>query len=272
MKWGSTKLPRENASILLHLLVVLSTISGVMVMQRVQLQKPSLSQETPQNAEKQEHFRLAVLNKLPSFGFDNLVANWTFLNFIQYYGDEPARKQTGYSLSPEYFEIMTQRDPRFVDSYLFLSGSVSHQLGKPKETLRLMQRGMEALSSQNTSRAFVVWRFAALDQLLLLGDYSGAIRSFEMASKWAGQTEEYKELEQVFQNSANFLKRNPDSRLVRFQAWSLVYEQAIAIGDKPTQVRAEREIIALGGVKREQEGREIFVLPESIRSQKSQKI
>jgi tetratricopeptide (TPR) repeat protein len=149
---------------------------------------------------------------------------------------------------------------------------VSHQLGKPQEALRLMKRGMEALSPQNTSRAFVVWRFAALDQLLLLGDYPGAIRSFEMASKWAGQTEDYKELEQIFQNSANFLRRNPDSRLVQFQAWSLVYEQAIAIGDKPTQARAEREIIALGGIKREHEGREIFVLPESLRPQKLQKI
>lgn len=256
-------------SILLHLAIAGSAIAGVLTIQRAQLQKPSFTQETPQRDEQQEGFRLALLKKTPSFGFDNLIANWTFLNFVQYYGDEAARKQTGYSLSPEFFEIVTQRDPRFVDAYLFLTGSVSHQLGKPDRTLELMQRGMETLSPQNHPKAFVVWRLAALDQLLLLGDYPGAIRSFEMAAKWAGQTEEFKKLEAIFQGSANYLRSNPDSRLVRFQAWSIVYEQAIEIGDKLTQERAKREIMALGGVQREYEGRQVFVLPETAQPQKT---
>lgn len=256
-------------SFLLHLAIAGTTISGVILMQRAQLQRPSLSQETPQKAEQQESLRLALMQKMPSFGFDNMVANWVFLNFLQYYGDDEARQQTGYSLSPEFFEVITQRDPRFVEAYYHLSSSVSYELGKPERTLELMQRGMEKLLPKNNSRAFVVWRFAALDQVLLLGDYPGAIRSFEMAAKLAGQTEEFKELEAIFQGSADFLKSNPDTRLVRFQAWSILYEQAVRIGDKRTKERAVREIIALGGIEREHEGRKVFVLPQAAQPEKA---
>ena len=70
-----------------------------------------------------EKLRLNFLHKLPSLGFNNLVADWTFLNFLQYFGDDSARNKTGYSLSPEYFEVILDRDPYFVNAYLFLSAS-----------------------------------------------------------------------------------------------------------------------------------------------------
>ncbi|MCY7273270.1 MAG: hypothetical protein LH702_05865, partial [Phormidesmis sp. CAN_BIN44] len=130
----------------LHIAIAGAAIAGIIAMQRIQLNKRSLWVENPQQAEQQETLRLDLLQKAPTFGFDNMVANWAFLNFLQYYGDDEARKQTGYSLSPQYFDLITQRDPRFVDSYLFLSGTLSYQLGEPTRSLEYLKRGTDALS------------------------------------------------------------------------------------------------------------------------------
>lgn len=51
-----------------------------------------------------------------------------------------------------------------------------------------MERGTKALSPQIHPRAYLVWRFMGLDQLLLLGDIPGAIRSYEMAANWAAES------------------------------------------------------------------------------------
>lgn len=226
--------------------IAAAALAGVIWIQRSQLNRPSQWLENPQQAEQQEALRLKLLKQVPSFGFDNVIADWTFLNFLQYFGDDPAREKTGFSLSPEYFDIITRLDPRFVDIYMFLSGSVSYQLGKPELAISLMQRGTESLSPQSNPKAFQVWRFMSLDQLLLLGDIPGAIHSLEMAAKWVEGTP-YAEYNSLFQQTAAFLKKDPNSKPIRIASWAAIYQQAMAIGDKRTQERAKQQIEALGG-------------------------
>ena len=245
--------------ILMPLAIAAVALLGVVGIQRLHLDRP-LADSDPQQTERQESWRLKLVKQSPAFGFDNLIADWTFLNFLQYYGDTEVRQKVGYSLSPAYFELITQRDPRFVNSYLFLSSSISYQLGQPEVAVRLMDRGTAALSPQIDANAFLVWRFKGLDQLLLLGDVPGAIHSHEMAAQWVVGTPS-ENLVPLFQQVANFLRRDPNSRLVRFQAWTSVYEQAIAVKDKPTQERAKREILAIGGKARINKGQLEFVLP-----------
>ena len=145
--------------VLLHLAIAGAALTGVIILQRSQLNKNSSLIASPQQAEQQEALRLQLLKKTPTFGFDNLVADWTFLNFLQYYGDDAAREQTGYSLSPQYFDIITQRDPRFVDTYLFISGTLSYQLGQPKLALEYMKRGTDALSPEIDPTSFRIWQY-----------------------------------------------------------------------------------------------------------------
>ncbi|MBW4526545.1 MAG: hypothetical protein KME18_15355 [Phormidium tanganyikae FI6-MK23] len=248
-----------------HVTIAGIAMSGIVAIQYDRLKQPSITLEAPQQAEQQERLRLNLLSKMPSFGFDNLMADWTFLNFIQYYGDNPARGVTGFSLSPNYFDIITRRDPRFVDSYLFLSGTISHQLGKPELALELMQRGTDALSPQMHPKAFSVWRWKAVDQILLLGDLPGAARSFDMTANWAAQSKEHKQFAPNFQQSANFLRTNPDIRWVQFQTWQAVYQEANEIGDKLARDRAKRELLKLGAIeKKDEKGETIFVAPKSI--------
>lgn len=227
-------------------MVAVATLAGVVWIQRSQLNRPSQWLENPQQAEQQEALRLNLMKQLPSFGFDNVLADWTFLNFLQYFGDDPAREKTGFSLSPEYFDIITRLDPRFVETYMFLSGSISYQLGQPELAIRLMERGTEALSPQTHPSAFQVWRFMSLDQLLLLGDIPGTIHSLQMAAKWVEGTP-YAEYGPMFEQTAAFLKKDPNSKPIRIASWAAIYQQAVAIDDKRTQKRAKQQIEALGG-------------------------
>lgn len=260
---------RAWAGILVQSAIASIALVGVIGIQLDRLKQPSISLETPQQAEQQERLRLDLLSKMPTFGFDNLMANWTFLNFIQYYGDTPAREATGFSLGSQYFDLITRHDPRFVESYLFLSGVVSHQLGKPELALEFMKRGTDALSPQIHPKAFSVWRWKAMDQILLLGDLQGAARSFEMTADWATQSEEYQQFASNFRQTAAFLRTNPEIGWVRFQAWLLVYQDADAAGDKLTRDRAKRELLKLGAIERQTEkGETVFIAPEKLQQPK----
>lgn len=260
----SSKLTRLTSTFT-PLAIAAIALVGVVWMQRSRLNQPSLWVSDPQAAEQQEAWRLTLLKQTPTFGFDNLLADWTFLNFLQYYGDTPLRKATGYSLSPEYFDLITRLDPRFVETYLFLSGSISYQLGKPETAVALMERGAAQLSPQIHPNAYLVWRFKGLDELLLLGDVPASIHSHEMAAQWAADSPN-RDLAPIFAQTARFLRKDPNSVLARFQAWTMVYEQATASRDKATQARAKRELLAIGAQVSIKDGQVMFTLPHPAKS------
>ncbi|WP_293334980.1 MULTISPECIES: hypothetical protein [unclassified Microcoleus] len=215
--------------------------------------------QAAQQEVQQEALRLKMLKNLPSFGFDNLIADWTFLKFLQYFGDDEARNVTGYNLSQDYFDIVTQRDPRWADIYLFLSTAVSFYQGKPETAVKFIERGTNALSPQIHPQAWIVWRTKGIDELLLLGDIPESIRSHEMAADWVEKTPNESKLAPVFRATAEFLRRDPDSVPVRFNAWSTVYYQTT---DKLVRQRAKQALVKLGArVQKDRDGKESFILP-----------
>lgn len=268
---------RNWLSLLLNGAIGAAALAGVITMQSIgqlggmppvavpTVQKPLSAisaasfKQTAQQETQQEALRLKMLKTLPSFGFDNLIADWTFLKFLQYFGDDEARDITGYSLSLDYFDIITRRDPRRVEIYPFLSVAVSFYQAKPEIAVQLMERGTSALSPQIDPQAWTVWRNKGLDELLLLGDIPDSIRSHEMAADWVEQTPKGRELAQIFRGTAEFLRRDPDSVPVRFAAWSTVYAQT---KDKIVRLRAKQALVKLGAqVQKDRNGKESFILP-----------
>ncbi|MEP6519443.1 hypothetical protein [Microcoleus vaginatus] len=272
------KFSRKWLSLLVNGAIGLAALAGVVTMQssgqlggmspvRVQGQKPlsamsaaSFKQAAQQEAQ-QEALRLKMLKTIPSFGFDNLIADWTFLKFLQYFGDDEARDVTGYDLSQDYFDIVTQRDPRWADIYLFLSTAISFYQGKPETAVNFIERGTRALavSPQLHSQSWIVWRTKGLDELLLLGDIPDSIRSHEMAADWVEGSPEGPKLAPMFRATAEYLRRDPDSVPVRFTAWSTVYAQTT---DKVVRQRAKQALVKLGAqVQKDKDGNESFILP-----------
>ncbi|NEP42551.1 MAG: hypothetical protein F6K35_26345, partial [Okeania sp. SIO2H7] len=195
-----------------NLAIALTAMGGVIAMQLFLppegsplKERSSAYAEEALRQEQQEALRLQVLKNAPTFGFDNLIADWTFLEFLEYFGDDDARNTTGYSLSEDYFDIITKLNPRWVDVYLFVSNSLSIYEGKPKRGVEYMTRGVESLSPEIHSDAWLVPRYRGIDQLLLVGDIEGAIASHELAAKWAEGTDD-EQLVSLFKNTAEFLR------------------------------------------------------------------
>ncbi|OKH29138.1 hypothetical protein [Chroogloeocystis siderophila] len=253
-----TALRRYQES-LVAFIVVLLCIFGV-----ISLQVPQLNQLTTREPltekdlireTKAEKVRLNLLRKIPSFGFDNLIANWVFLNFLQYFGDDEVRPQTGYSLSPEYFEIILERDPRFLQAYLFLSSSTSLYAGMPERAIALMNRNLKLLSPTVPQKSYYIWRYKGIDELLFLGDSTAAQQSFTTAAQWASvyADEESKQVAAISQKTAEFLSRNPKSKSAQVGAWTMVLSNPV---DAATRDLAIRRIQALGG--------EVSISPEKV--------
>ncbi|MEQ9372859.1 MAG: hypothetical protein RIG63_28135 [Coleofasciculus chthonoplastes F3-SA18-01] len=229
-------------------LLCIIAVGGLQIPQLNQLQGKG---ENPSPIELQrqieaEKVRLNLLQKVPTFGFDNLVADWVFLNFLQYFGDDEARDVTGYQLSPEYFEVILTRDPRFLDAYFFLSGSTSLYAGMPDRSVELMEEGLQQLSPKVPPKSYYIWRYKGIDELLFLGDAQAARQSFEKAAEWAStyEDEESQYIASISHQTAQFIARNPSSKSAQVSAWSMVLQNAM---DDRTRQRAINQIEALGG-------------------------
>ncbi|MEA5620271.1 hypothetical protein VB711_20825 [Cronbergia sp. UHCC 0137] len=232
-------------------LVFCFCILVVSLIQKPRLKELLISQqdiplETLEKNIKAENLRLDLLKKMPTFGFDNFVASWEYLNFLQYFGDNEARDKTSYSLSPEYFEVILKHDPRFLAAYLGLSTSTSLYAGMPERSITLMDNGLKSLTPFVPKNSYYVWRYKGTDELLFLGDTKAAKESFTQAANWANNypDEESKFAALVSQRTAEFLERNPDSKFARISTWSMVLGNKI---DEKTRKRAIREIEMLGG-------------------------
>ncbi|NJM48571.1 MAG: hypothetical protein HC860_22350 [Alkalinema sp. RU_4_3] len=217
---------------------------GILGLGSVRLRQLQTQALSPALAEAQQALSLNALNRLPKggLGFNNMIADWAFLRFLDYYGDEEARDKTGFGTSPIFFDVITSRDPRFVDTYLFLSGTLSYQLGQPELAMKYMQRGLDALSPQTHARAYQVPSLMGMDQLLLLGDTTGASQSYAKAANWAAGSidPQEREVAQIFNRVSTYLNGDPDSSRVRFWAWSQIFAQSRAIDDRKTQARAAK--------------------------------
>jgi hypothetical protein len=208
--------------------------------------QPKLSPEEIQRQIEAEEIYLALMKKLPTLGMDNLVANWTFLKFLQYFGDDEVRSSTDYHLSPEYFEIIIGRDPRFLQAYFYLSGSTSLYAGKPEKTIAIMNQGLKFVTPKVPPYSYYIWRYKGTDELLFLGNAPAAQTSFLTAATWAS---DYSDRESQLaaessRRTAAFLLRNPSSKFAQVSAWSIILGN---VSDQKTRDYAIRKIRELGG-------------------------
>lgn len=239
--------------------IALGTAAIVVMLQWMQLPKVSMQAIDPVRETEQERIKLQVLGNLPTLGYDNLLANWVFLRFLGYFGDDVARQKTGYDLNADYFNSITQRDPRFLQVYPYLSMGISYYLGNPELAGEYMERGLKAISPDVNPKGFMVLRFRALDQLLLEGDIPGTIATYNRLAQWFDRISDPKAAES-FRNAAAILANNPDSILPRFWGWQDVYFSA---PDERVRQRAAQELIKLGAIARKTpEGDIVFVLPD----------
>jgi hypothetical protein len=206
------------------------------------LTKEKLLERNYAQESRLENAQVELLKNIPSFGFDNMLANWSMLQFIQYYGDGDARRETGYGLSPDFMEIVTKNDPKFIRAYLMMSVASSVNAGKPERTIEIMNKGLSKLTPDVTD-AYFLWLYKGVDELLFLGDIPAAKKSYQMAGDWA-KIAGNEFIEKSARGTVKFLETNPDSRAPRVGAWMLVWLNS---QDEETRRLAQENIEKLGG-------------------------
>jgi tetratricopeptide (TPR) repeat protein len=228
------KLAEVSPTLCVQLGGILGAVVTIIYLQTPQLaaikqQGKNLSKAALQQEEAKAKAQLSISSKLPTFGFKNLVADWNFINFIQYFGDNEVRQKAGYGSAMEYFDAILDRDPRFFYAYFYLSNTGSIYAGQPERSVSLMNRGLKSLSPKVPDRSYYIWRLKAVDELLFLGNVPEARNSMQNASNWAKQydTPEGQNVARLSQNTANFLARNPNSKQAQFDAWNMVLKAAI---------------------------------------------
>lgn len=183
--------------------------------------------------------------QLPTFGLGNLFANYDFIRFLLYFGDENLR-DTGYVQSPQLLETVISRDPYFMDFYLFLSESTTIHAGNPNKTIELIDKGISLIDGKYPVDGYRIWRYKGIDELLFLGDASAAQKSYREAGHVAIESTD-PAIQAVGRRSlqtALFLSENPDSKQARISAWASLI--STTLNDEARQ-RAVDEIEALGG-------------------------
>ncbi len=245
----SSKLNQSLVASFIALVCIL--VIGVLQVPQLNYVKSRAKIDSPQALQEKvnsDKLRISLIQKIPAFGFDNLFSDWVFLQFVQYFGDEDARKITSYRLSPEYFEVIIDRDPRFLDAYLFLSASCSLYAAMPERSVALMAKGLKSLTPQVPPKSYYVWRYKGIDELLfLVGRTQDTRQSFEKAAEWASiySDPESKIVVTVSRQTAESLARNPKSSWAQVNGWMLILSNPLI--DNRTRKIAISHIEALGG-------------------------
>lgn len=190
--------------------------------------------------------KLKTISSIPTFGFRNILADGTFLDFLQYFGDDTVRERDGYALSTDFFEAILSLDPHYRNFYLFLSGSGSVYAAKPIESVEMMDEALEGLAPNKPSDSYFIWRYKGIDELLFVVDGQAAQKSFEMAADWAEESQhsESERFQELSRQTAIYLASNPQSKAAQVNAWSSVLTTAL---DDETRQRAVEQIETLGG-------------------------
>ena len=198
-------------------------LTGIVVLQAQEYKKSvrKLNNADYLAQEQQQKRTLDWQKRSPHMGFANLKANLTYLDFVQYFGDEHARDTIGYKLVPDYFEAISSIDPRFTDAHLNLSIANSMYAGNPAQTIALMEQALESVDPTSEDATYL-WTYKGMDELLFMGDKQAAINSYDMAAKWASLADE--ERSEAIKDLAVALEHTSEIELKQAQirAWSSV--------------------------------------------------
>ena len=212
------------------LIGILLTVAGLIKLQKEKLLKLNTSEKKTDYFKQEEYLKVKIKlqQKVPTFGFNNLFADWNFLQFIQYFGDGEARNITGYSAVTNYFETVVKHDPNFIQSHLVMSSANSLFAAEPEQTIELLNKALETVNPKVPYYPFFLWTYKATDEILFLGDLKTAENSYKMAATWAElrQDELGEELSQRYQTTAQFLGTNPDPTRAQFGAWMNILSSA----------------------------------------------
>ena len=220
----------------IYLIMLFSFVGTICSLQKEHYNKSSIGIKAENHSEQIELARISLKTQklIPTFGFHNLRADLTYLQFVQYFGDQKARKQTGYTLVPSYFATVSHYDPNFTQANLSLSIANSMYAGQSEKTVTLMEKILES-SSPDLDDVYLIWFAKGLDEFLFLGDNQAALNSHQNSAKSAinqinkinQENSELNKITTVNQRKIEYLATNPDTTEAQILAWKNVLTHVV---------------------------------------------
>ncbi|UFP93199.1 hypothetical protein [Gloeobacter morelensis] len=181
----------------------------------------------------------AALLDSACLGYRNLFADWLWLQYVQYFGDRPARLVDGYGRSADYLEAITTLNPRFLFAYAQANYAVAESMGEPARALEILVRGAvtnpgrpDALGNTGT---WYLWRLAGSVTFRHFGDYARAAKYFARAAAEPGAPPVMKENAAAFFGAA-------DDRERAIRLWNEFYLEAPTAALREEARRRLREL------------------------------
>lgn len=247
IKYSFAMLLKMLHQYLAYSFATLGCLAGIIVFQKQYYSQKVIFQKNLDYFQQEQSLKtdLNLQKKMPNFGLGNLIADWNLLKYIQYFGDDKAREVTGYPLVTDYFEVIVEKDPRFIEAFLSLSTANSIFAGRPDQTVALMNQALNSLNPEKFPMGYYLWTYKGVDEILFLGDLKAAKNSYQKAAEWANlQTEStWKDAATRANDTAQFLATNPDSTKVQIYAWLNILSNA---RDDKTKQHALQQVRALG--------------------------
>lgn len=171
----------------------------------------------------------ARLVKFTTLGFDQLVFDLYWLDFVQYVGDD-RRNEDHYDRAQAYLNLLTSLDPHFVPSYFFAAFILGSERKEPAQAEQLIDRGIAA----NTDNWFLPF-IAGVNQYLFAHDELKAAKYYRQAAK-------FPDAPKWLGGQAEILQAKIPSTVKEINVWDSVYNNA---SDSAVKERARAKLVAL---------------------------
>lgn len=119
--------------------------------------------------------------KFVSLGYDQLLADFYWLEFVGYVGDTQDRQKDRYALADCYLDLITQLDPRFTQAYWFTAFTVGGEQSRPKRAAEIIEHGIAA-DPNNWYLPFI----AGVNQYLFAKNQEAAAKYYRMSARFPG--------------------------------------------------------------------------------------
>jgi tetratricopeptide (TPR) repeat protein len=187
-----------------------------------------------------EDIALDALAKLPDFGNRDLVADFLWLRFIQYFGDSSVRAKSGYGLSYKYLKTITDRDPHFDNAYRIANLAVAYRMGRTDLADALLAKGIQA-----NPKSYLIWQTRGFLHFLYTGNIPKAVYCFRrnagIAVAVGGNSQQH--WGNYWFAMSKYLEVSKSNDWTRRQIWAEVYANS---SDTSTQALALTQLAKLG--------------------------
>jgi hypothetical protein len=171
-----------------------------------------------------------VALKMLSLGYDRLLADYYWLEFVQYVGDTVPRERDRYAQASRYIDLIVTLDPQLVQAYYFAAFIIGKEQNRPKEAAEFIERGMRA-NQDNWYLPFL----AGVNQYLYAHNEEEASRYYRLAST-------YPKAPTWLARQADILKAKIPSSIKEINIWDGLYTSA---KDSESKEKARAKLYSL---------------------------